>query len=199
MIWSIFDRVYVRIDGTYDLNADALRKVDILRLLRKVAQENPEGDGTEKIYDPSTEQLLEKKAKKYIVRMANRFIADMPEILSMTDNMAPFCSLNQFNRLACTFRGGKKSISCYALVYIYVMYTLLEEDCAEEKECEDAVIALYELVAAYHEDNPQDELAAFLLGCFGPIIRAIREKNTTLKNTDIPARVRKHPKKDTAE
>lgn len=69
----------------------------------------------------------------------------------------------------------------------------------KRKKYEDAVMALYKLVAAYHEDNPQDELATFLLGCFGPIIRAIREKNTTLKNTDIPARVRKHPKKDTAE
>ena len=124
MIWSIFDRVYVRIDGTYDLNADALRKVDILRLLRKVAQENPEGDGTEKIYDPSTEQLLEKKAKRYIVRMANRFIADMPEILSMTDNMAPFCSLKQFNRLACTFRGGEKEYQLLcACIHICDVYT----------------------------------------------------------------------------
>lgn len=194
MNWAkLFHRVYIRISEMYNLQPISPSSLNLMELLREVAKVNPDGD-IEPLYDVATGKIFEKRTKKYIVRMVNKFIAGIPEVLSTDENMASYASLKQLNLLIRAFDDGKKQISCFGLVYVYIMYTLLEGKSRAADGCASYVIILHDLVQGYYEDHPDDEVVAFFLGCFTPIIQAIRDKNLKLSGINLPSRPCKHPK-----
>ena len=194
MDWlKLFDRVYIRIGEMYDVQMDKLAFCNLTELIREIAKVNPDGD-IEPLYDTVSGKSFEGRTKRFVVRKVEKFIAGMPEVFSADENMATYASLTQLNRLIRAFTFEKKQISGYGLVYIYVMYTLLEDKSPLVDQCADCMRTLHDLVLSYFEDHPDDEVAEFFHGCFDPIVRAIEVKNTKLTNTEIPPRPRKHPK-----
>lgn len=189
----LFDRVYMNINELYDENHEILDHLDMMPLIHAVAKANPAGD-IEPLYDRCTDEVFEGRTKLFIVRRVEEYIVGMQEILSIEENMATFASKKQLNNLIRSFGTGKKRISCYALIYLYVIYTLLEGKSPLASECAEYVIAIHELIMCYFEDHPKDQLAEFVHGCFDPIIRAVKEGNTSLENEELPFRPRKHPK-----
>lgn len=189
----LFDRVYMNIDELYDENHEILDHLDMTPLIHAVAKENPAGD-IEPLYDRCNDEVFEGRTKHFIARRVNAYIVGMQEILSIEENMATFASKKQLNNLIRSFGAGKKRISCYALIYLYIIYTLLEGKSPLASECAEYVIAIHELIMCYFEDHPKDQLAEFAHGCFDPIIRAVKERNTALENRKLPFRPRKHPK-----
>lgn len=193
MDWiKLFYRVYIRISEMYNVQMAALASLNLMELIREVAKANPDGD-IEPLYDAVTNKFYERRTKRFIVRRVNKFIAGMPEVLSIEENMASYASLKQLNLLVRAFDDGKKQISCFGLVYMYIIYTLLEGKSYAAKDCITYVKVLHDLVVDYHKDHPEDEVVAFFLGCFTPIILAINE-NTLLTNEDLPPRPCKHPR-----
>lgn len=189
---QLFLRVYIRIDSGYDVATAALKSLNLLDLLKEVAKANPNGD-TAPLYDVTNGKFYEKRTKRFVVRKVNKFIAGIPDAPSENENMADFASLNQLNNLIRAFNEDKKRISCFGLVYVYVMYSLMEGQ-SPAADCANYVVALHNLVAGYHEDHPEDEVVAFFIGCFGPIIRAIQARNADLTGVHLPGRPCQHPK-----
>lgn len=190
---QLFLRVYIRIGSEYDVVTAALKSLNLLDLLKEVAKANPNGD-TEPLYDATNSKFYEKRTKRFVVRKVNKFIAGILDEPSDNEDMADFASLNQLNLLIRAFNEDKKRISCFGLVYVYVMYSLLEGKSPTAVDSARYVAALYNLVSSYHEDHPEDEVVAFFIGCFEPIIRAIREKNPDLPGDQLPRRPCRHPK-----
>ena len=186
-------RVYIRISAGYDVVAAELKSLNLLDLLKEVAKTTPDGD-IEPLYDTKTGKFYEKRTKRFVVRKVNKFIAGILDAPSDNEDMADFASLNQLNFLIRAFDEDKKRVSCYGLVYVYVMYTLLEGASPAATDCAKYVVVLHNLVAGYHEDHPEDEVVAFFIGCFGPIIRAIRTSKTDLTAIQLPRRPCRHPK-----
>ena len=189
----LFDRVYINIGELYDENHEILDHLDLMPLIYAVAKANPAGD-IEPLYDRCRDEVFERRTKFFIVRRVEEYIFGMQEILSIDENMATFASKTQLNHLIRSFGMGKKRISCYALIYLYIIYTLLEGKSPLASECAEYVIAIHKLIMCYFEDHPKDQLAEFAHGCFDPIIQAVKEGNTTLENGELPFRPRKHPK-----
>ena len=189
---QLFLRVYIRISSEYDV-ADVLNGLDLLELLKEVAKAKL-NDGGIVLYDPSAEKFFEKRTKQYVVHKVNDFIAEIHDVYSNTENMADFASLKQLNSLIRAFSKTqeRKQISCFALVYIYVMYTLLKE--ASAARCAACVNALHEIVRSYHVDHPADEVAAFVVGCVEPVTQAIEARNLALNADALPGRPCRHPK-----
>lgn len=193
---QFFLRVYIRISSGYDVAVSALKELNLLDLLKEVAKANPLGD-IEPLYDVKTNKFFEKRTKRYVVRKVNKFIVGILDAPSDNEDMANFASINQLNLLIRAFNEDRKRISCFALVYVYVMYSLLEGKSLTADNCAQYVIALYDLVHGYHENHPDDEVVAFVIGCFEPINRAIKTKNMNLKASDLPGRPCRHPKEIT--
>lgn len=193
---QLFLRVYIRISSGYDVAVAALKELDLLWLLKEVAKANPLGD-IEPLYDAETDKFYEKRTKRFVVRKVNKFIAGILDTPSDEVDMANFASLNQLNLLIRAFNEDKKRISCFALVYIYVMYSLLEGKSTADSRCAAYVVALYNLVHGYHMDHQDDEVVAFVDGCFSPIIAAISEENPDLQIDALPRRPCRHPKEIT--
>lgn len=192
-LFKYLSRVYIRIDGMYDLQQFAFGSLDLMTLINEVAKANPSGDG-ECLYDTTFGKVCVRRTKVFIVRRVEAYISDLYEIHSEDENMANYASLKQLNKLISAFSSERKQISCYGLVYVYVMYTLLEGKSDYAASCAAYLVALYNLVAAYFENHPEDELAGFFYGCFDPIINAVQENNTNLDKAEIPHRPRKRPK-----
>ena len=190
---QLFLRVYIRIGSEYDVETAELKSLNLLDLLKEVAKANPNGD-TEPLYDATNGKFYEKRTKRFVVRKTNKFIAGILDEPSDNEDMADFASLNQLNLLIWAFNEDKKRISCFGLVYVYVMYMLLEGKSPTAADCACYVAALYSLVASYHEDHPKDEVVAFFIGCFEPIIRAIQAENPGLTGDRLPRRPSRHPK-----
>lgn len=193
---QLFFRVYIRISSGYDVAVAALKELDLFWLLKEVAKANPLGD-VEPLYDAKTDRFYEKRTKRFVVRKVNKFIAGILDAPSDEVDMADFASLNQLNLLIRAFNEDKKRISCFALVYIYVMYSLLAGKSSADSRCAEYVVALYNLIHGYHEDHPDDEVVAFVDGCFGPIIAAIEKEDPNLQIDDLPRRPSRHPKEIT--
>lgn len=193
MEWfKIFQRVYIRISDMYNEQMAALASLNLIELVREVAKVNPDGD-IEPLYDETHGTIYERRTKKFIVRKVDRFIKGMQEIISQDENMATYASLKQLNRLIRAFDDKRKQISCYGLVYVYVIYTLLEGKSSAADDCANYLVVLHELVSNYFEDHPDDEIANFFDGCHEPIICAVKHKNVNLANTELPPRPRKRP------
>ena len=190
---QFFLRVYIRIGSGYDVVVAALKSLNLVDLLREVAKANPKGD-TELLYDPKTEKFYEKRTKWYVVHKVNEFLKGLHDAPSDNEDMADFASMNQLNHLVRSFNADKKRISCFGLVYVYVIYSLLEGKSPASTDCARYVIVLHDLVAGYHEDHPDDEVVAFFIGCFEPIINAIRARNPNLTVSDLPGRPSRHPR-----
>ena len=193
---QLFLRVYIRISSGYDVAVAALKELDLFWLLKEVAKANPLGD-VEPLYDAKTDRFYEKRTKRFVVRKVNKFIVGILDAPSDEVDMADFASLNQLNLLIRAFNEGKKRISCFALVYIYVMYSLLVGKSSADSRCAEYVVAMYNLIHGYHEDHPDDEVVAFVDGCFGPIIAAIEKEDPNLQIDDLPRRPSRHPKEIT--
>lgn len=190
---QFFLRVYIRIGSGYDVTVPALKALNLLDLLKEVARANPHGD-IELLYDVKADKFFEKRTKRYIVRKVNKFVAGILDAPSENEDMANFASLNQLNLLIRAFSEDRKRISCFALVYVYVMYSLLEGKSPVADKCEKYVTSLYDLVRGYYQDHPEDEVVAFVVGCFEPIISAIKARNPHMKVDKLPRRPCRHPK-----
>ena len=190
---QLFLRVYIRISGGYDVAVAALKPLDMMNLLKEVAKSNPDGD-TEALYDAKNDKFFEKRTKWFVVRKVDKFVAGILDAPSENENMAKYASVKQLNLLIRAFNEDKKRISGFGLVYIYIMYSLLEAESPVRSDCAKYVNALSNLVEGYLEDHDDDEVAAFFVGCKDPILAAIQSQNTKLAATQLPGRPCRNPK-----
>lgn len=190
---NFFDRAYINLHETYRELAQPLIGLDLMDLINAVAIANPSGNGNTQLYDAEHQKIYEHRTKLYIVQKTRTYILGLHEHLSLDENMATFVSLRQLKKLIKAFQYDKKRISCYSLIYIYIIYTLLEGKSSKAQECQNYLQALDTLVYQYYENNPNDQLAEFLHGCFQPINEAIRTNNTLLENNLLPTVPRNHP------
>lgn len=189
-----FYRVYVKVSKMFDLHVDELTSLDMMELIHEVAKANPEGDG-KPLYDATTGKVYEKRTKKYIVREVNNFLADMTHAYSVEENMASYASLKQLNHLIRAFSADDKQLSCFSLVYIYVMYKLRVGKATEDYDFAAYATTLHDLVQDYCQIWPEDEVAGFIDDCHDPIMGAFRENNSHLAAHQLPGIPRKNPKK----
>lgn len=189
-------RAYINLPETYDEAKHYFQNLDLLDLILAVAKANPNGDGSNLLYDINTNMFYERRTKEFIVRKTKAFILGMPERFNPDENMANFVSLRQLKNLIKAFKHDKKRISCYGLIYLYVIYTLLQDKSSKANECQTFITALYILIGDYFENFPNDQLAEFFYECYNPIFKAINSKNTNLQNNQLPSIPRKHPRED---
>lgn len=189
-----FDRAYINLPETYNEPKEFFKSLNLMELIIAVAKANPLGDGDIQLYDMDTHMFYERRTKIYIVQKTKAFILGMPERFSPEENMATFVSLRQLKNLIKSFEKDKKRISCYSLIYLYVMYTLLHGKSPKETECLKYIETLYLIVGDYFENNPDDQLAEFFNGCHTPICRAIEARDIALQNNQLPPVPRNQPK-----
>lgn len=194
MFTNPFYRVYVNISSEFDIHVDKLTSLDMMELIHEVAKANPEGNG-KPLYDAATGRVFEKRTKKYIVREVNNFIANMTHAYSAEENMASYASLKQLNHLIRAFSAADKQLSCFSLVYVYVMYKLLVGKATEDYDFTAYVTTLHDLVHDYCQIWPEDEVAGFIVECHEPIMSAFRGNNPHLTAHQLPGIPRKNPKK----
>ncbi len=192
---QLFLRVYIRISGGYDVAIAALKPLDMIHLLKEVAKSNPDGD-TERLYDVENDKFFEKRTKWFVVRKVDKFIAGILDAPSENEDMAKYASVKQLNLLIRAFTEDKKRISGFGLVYIYIMYSLLEGKSPVVADCSKYVNAFADLIEGYLEDHDDDEVAAFFVGCKDPILAAIQRQNTELAATQLPGRPCRNPKEN---
>lgn len=179
------DTVYLK------MNSDTLQTFDLNKQLEAVAKRHIVGDGLNLI-NADTGKVCEKKTKKFIVGRTQKYILGLPERLCPEENMAQFVSLTQMQKLIYALsKKGRKEISCYSFVYIYIIYTLLDSNSEEARECIEIMRVLYDEIQCFYDANPTNQLAAFLIGCYTPIIQALYEQNKYLAAADLPAVPRK--------
>lgn len=189
-----FDRAYINLPKAYnELKEQHINSLDLMEQINAVAKANPFGDGGVQLYDIDTHMVYEGRTKKYIVQKTKAFIQGIPERFSPEENMATFVSLRQLKRLISSFKDDKKRISCYGLIYLYVIYTLLYGKSTKAEECLKYIETLHIIVGNYFENNPDDQLAEFFYGCYAPIFKAIASENTALSNYQLPPVPRNKP------
>lgn len=192
-ITCCFDRAYINLPETYNEPKDFFKSLNPMELIIAVAKANPSGDGDVQLYDMDTHMFYERRTKIYIVQKTKAFILGMPERFSIEENMATFVSLRQLKNLIKSFEQDKKRISCYGLIYLYVIYTLLQDKSSQATECLKYIETLHNIVGNYFENNPDDQLAEFFYGCYAPISRAIGARNIALPNSQLPPVPRNRP------
>lgn len=189
-----FRRVYIRISSQYDVSTEALRELNLLDLLKNVAKANPAGD-VEPLYDVTSGEFYEKRTKRFVVRRVNNFIKGLHDAFCEKEDMADFASIKQLNLLVRAFSEGRKCISGFALVYVYIMYSSLTDKTSAAGICARYIRALHDLVCGYYEDHPEDEIAGFVDAAFEPIICAV-ETCGTVQVDALPGRPCRHPKQN---
>lgn len=190
------DRAYINLSKAYDESNQLFSTLNLMNLLLEVAKANPYGDGDLQLYNTHTHEFYEKRTKMFIVRKAKEYILGMHECFCLEENMATFVSLRQLKNLIKAFERDKKRISCFGLIYLYVIYTLLKDKSSKSADCLKYVNALYTIVHNYFENNPDNQLAAFFNGCYSPIYEAIASGNIALENNQLPLIPRNHPQDD---
>lgn len=191
---NFFNRAYINLPNTFDEQKCLLQNLNLNNLITAVAIANPSGDGDTQLYSHDNHELYIGRTKAYIVQKTKKYILGMAEHFCPEENMATFVSLRQLKKLIKAFDNDKKRISCYGLIYIYVIYTLLKGKSSKANDCRKYLETLHILVNSYFEHNPDDQLAAFFLGCFSPICQAMENGNTTLQNNHLPSVPRNQPK-----
>ena len=187
----IFDYVYINVSGSYE--NEYVRNIDLEHLLIEVAKANPNGD-SKQLYDSLTGTVYMGRTKRFVVRKVKCFICDLQEKETPEVNMATFASIKQLEKLTRVSIAKNKSISCYGLLFLYIIYTLLPVESMAAEKCLDYIEWLDDLVYAYFENNPDNLLAEFFHGCRKPIVKAINTHNRLLNKTDLPLRHRKKPR-----
>ena len=193
---GFLDRAYINLPKTFDEQKQFLQNLNLEKLIMAVAIANPSGDGDRQLYNSNNHELYIGRTKAYIVQKTKKYILGMPEYFSPEENMATFVSLRQLKKLIKAFDNDKKRISCYGLIYVYVIYTLLKGKSSKAGDCQKYLEALYILVNSYFENNPDDQLAAFFHGCYDPICQAMKDGKTDLHNNLLPPVPRNQPKDD---
>ena len=183
------DHVYINISGMYNEHNLIL---DINYLINEVAKANSNGDD-KILYDCNKDKVFEGRTKRFIVKKVGNFIVNLHEEKS-DKNMANYASIRQLEKLMKAPSLKNKRISCYGLVYLYVIYTLLDEESIAASQSLIYVISLYQLVFDYFENNLDNKLAAFLTGCYSSIRKAMESKDYYLDRQKLPFRPRKNPK-----
>lgn len=191
-----WDRAYINLSETYNELENNFKSLDLMDLIKTVAKANPFGDGDIQLYDADTHKYFERRTKKFIVQKTKAFLLGLSQRFSPEENMATFVSLRQLKKLIYAFQENNKHISCYGLVYLYIIYTLLYGKSPKANECLNYIDVLYTIVSNYFEANPDDQLAEFFYGCYTPIYRAIRSQNTMLQNNQLPAVPRNRPQEE---
>ena len=184
------DRVYIRVASSYEIS-DAVGNFE--NLIAEVARHNTDANGCPLCnYDHGTEHIYLRKTKAFIVQKAKAYINEMAEEGNCAENMASFVSIKQLSRLMAAFEADQRCISCYSMVYIYIIYTLLEGKSKYAQECLSFAYWLANITEAYYKNNQGDVLSAFLCNCSSVIIHAIQDSDTALPVECLPKRPRKH-------
>lgn len=192
----LFDRVYINISSSYN---EYFLNINLQRLLDEVAIVNPDGDAecdSDILYCHTEGKVYTGRTKKYVVKKVNAFIAGLQEEECLDDNMATFASKKQLENLIYASYSSKRKISCYSIIYFYIIFTLLYGKSQMADKCAEYVKALAKIIFSYFEDNKDDQLAAFCYECVSPIYNAIINHNCFLQCTALPSRPRKHPHQD---
>lgn len=192
---ELFDRAYINIDREYDLPCECCNNLNVMDLIHAVAKVNSCVNG-KLLFDESTQKIYEGRTKKFIVEKTREYIYGISEQFSIDENMANFVSLRQLKYLIKAFDSDKKRISCYGLVFFYVIFVLLKDKTPMANDCKVYLNALHNIVYCYFENNPEDQLAIFFHGCFNPIYTAIESENTALMNSQLPPVPRSYPKEE---
>lgn len=193
---SLFnERVYIKIYDTSNENLPTqhISNMDMSDLLFEVAKANPNGD-TQVLYDEKNNKIYLGRTKSFIIHKTESFLLGILEEEQPTENMANFVSKRQLEKLIASISSRKKNISCYGLVFLYVIYTLLDIESEPAKLCKKYIHMYDKVILDYLEHYQDDQIAAFFHGCYLPIINAINNKNCFLDSKELPPRPRKHPK-----
>lgn len=183
---ALCDSVYIR------MHSSATKTYDLTKLIRAVAKRHIVGDGLI-LMDSNTDHVYERNTKKFIVGRTRLFILGLSEWQCDEENMARFVSLTQMNKLITALsKKGKWEISCYSFVYIYIIYLLLDSDEDDVDICIEIMENLYKDISSFYAANPENQLAAFLVGCYKKIIQALRRNDRNLTADRLPAVPRKH-------
>lgn len=178
-------RVYIRISGEYDIAVAALRPLNMMDLLKAVAMAYPDGD-VEPLYDLHSEKFYEGRTKMFILRKASLFITRVHNTPSDRETMGKFVSSKQLKRLIRAFSMPNKCISGWALVYIYIIYSLLEGKSSIAADCLYYINALTALVASYLRHHEDDEIAVFFIESADLIRAAIQNNDVGLDAALLP-------------
>lgn len=195
-VYSYFDRAYINISGTDNKIIEIDHKKNFMDLIRAVAVANPFGDGDEQLYNNITHEVYEGRTKSYIVKKTKTYILGITQRYSAEENMATYVSLRQLKYLIKAFEREKKRISCYSLIYVYIIYTLIKNKSPEARDCIIYLNALYKCVEKYFISNPDDQLAAFFSDCYKPILEAIQNESEVLDVKRLPSVPRNNPNDD---
>lgn len=191
-----WDRVYINLGTDFSLDQSGL---DFEALIDEVALHKRNYDGIDLVEEYSSEytHIFRGRTKKYIVQEVNRFIADLREVQSSSDNMASFTSKRQINRLIEAFRGHNKRVSAYSLIIIYVMAVIILKNPSDTtfdfSKLQEIVNCICKWIQEYNEEYKDDELAIFLLDCFKTVSDALQHKDTQVAAEDFPDIPKRNP------
>lgn len=193
-LFELFDRVYIKVGKDfYERNLG----LNFLELVDEVASHVKQYDGILLIDTINNKKVIyQGRTKAYIVKMANRFIADFVEVPS-DENMASFVSRRQINKLVRVFNGDHGSVSCYVLIILYVMFSCIIDNpngTSVKKDLFKSFLeAARDLVNAYSAEYGEDVLAHFINECYDTVENAIETETANKRPGDFPGVPKKKP------
>lgn len=126
------------------------------------------------------------KTKKLIAREANKFIANLGEVIA-EESARSLISKSQIDKLSCAFRRRKGRISCYSLVILHVCFTLMNNKSDENlvNQLTECAQALVQMCQVYYNAYG-DDLALFLLKCYPPVIAELTDSSQCSEARNFP-------------
>ena len=193
-IQMFYDECYIRLDGNDFGEEKAKSPLPNFDILFAMIAKEVVSNGKLVLYDSDTQTVFPKRTKIFIVNCVNDLIRRLTDTFSDSVNMRKTASLRQLKKLLNSFQRRKKEVSCYGLVYLYVIATHLPKTSEMNQECKDAIDMLYNLIYCFLQNNPENELACFFVGTYMPIQYALVTPCAKLTPDQLPPRPRKQPK-----
>lgn len=188
-----FTRAYINVDCAIP----TLSKRDSMQqLITAVAKAHPITTNSVVLYDEVNNIVYLKRTKQFIVEMTQNFISELSERFCLNENMANFFSLRQLNYLLRSFHKTKRKISCFSYIFLYVIFTLLDEPSIYGPCCLSYVNYINDIVKIFLAQNGDDEVALFLNDCFSIVNRAIENQRLDLTSEVFPAIPRRSAHKE---
>lgn len=164
--YSWIGRIYLNPDKSLFKDMDLPPNFE--RLLMEVACKLEKDEDGQALYHGDT--ICRARTKWVIIRSANKLIAHVRTKPS-DDTLASFISMRQFDHMIKTFNGEIYHLSSYSMLILHTMYKLLINDCTDEIKqlLKQYARFIYDFTIEYHYYNPSDDLAEYLLECYGVI------------------------------
>lgn len=138
-------------------------------------------------------QVCYGRTRDYILRKANKFIADFDEVES-DENMPSRISKRQFRFLNRAFKNKNGRITCYAMIIMHTIYCVLK-NADIDIDTNDADI-IKNIVCEYYRYYPKDDLAGFLIDCYEVTVNHPGESKS---KEDFPPILKNRPKNSESE